>query len=171
MILCLNYYYWNDDFQTPSFPLHFSWYSTLRKNCSFSPIHSYVKIGYFIKFFIIHLCLFWCSNIVILMARLGHLVPVSFLAWPPISWAHPYFLTQDIPGSSCIFPASGLELIFFPRNPGFFWASTVVRNHHLGAWHVQDVTMGEGFCFCVLSADSYEISVGVFLYICIMYVL
>lgn len=48
---------------------------------------------------------------------------VFVLAWPTISrthpyfllffFLHPYFLTQDIPGSSCIFPASRLEFFFF----------------------------------------------------------
>lgn len=41
---------------------------------------------------------------------------VFVLARPTISRTHPYFLTQDIPGSSCIFPASGLEF-FFPQKP------------------------------------------------------
>lgn len=67
--------------------------------------------------------LFWCSK----CPRFGqwggspfNLASVSFWLVPIILWVFLYFMAQDVPGSSCTFPALVLESAISPRGAGSF---------------------------------------------------
>ena len=45
---------------------------------------------------------------------------VSFWLVPIILWVFLYFMAQDVPGSSCTFPALVLESAISPRGAGSF---------------------------------------------------
>lgn len=81
--------------------------------------------------------LFWCSD----SSSFGYqklLYPIwvgsSFLLIYPIflKFHFKYFLTQDVPGSSYIYPAPTLKSTTFSRGSGSFYRGLIVRNQDLG---------------------------------------
>lgn len=69
--------------------------------------------------------------LILVLERPFRLAPLPFQYSFILSWALPFFLAQDIPGSSCIFPDVALESTTSTQNPGSFYLRIVFKNQDL----------------------------------------
>lgn len=96
-----------------------------------------------------------------LMLQLSQIWPVKTSSdWPlfpfdSFHWTFPYFLAQDVLGSSCVFPAQALQLAISPRTPDSFWRRRIFRNKELGASIVVNKHIATGIS--LLPARKYYV--------------